>query len=364
VSAVHTARVDGAPGTLEVTSDALLVDGRALPWVDLDHVDVDAPRLHVRSVDGTAHTLSHLATAFDRVVEELVEARSRARRAALCQWTGDAPLATFDAKRGDERVRVVLFPDGLTAEPLTGRPDMLPLSCLVRIDRDGYDLTLRARGLPDVHLRHLGSRTDEFLQRVERAVADLRDRTRAAYRSLAPELDGLDAADGWAVDARTAGPCWTPLRAAVAGQRRAEELDLLAGLAGDRLRLGVKCRAGSATLTFALAPVHGRVAVEATDTEDRATFVFATDDVERLNAVLLATSFRREALARADRPSGAVGARRADARRGALGPCGARRPGRARRSLGGAGPPRPRRLSLRVSGCDRRAGCARRRTAR
>jgi hypothetical protein len=290
-------RVDGAPAFVEVRPDALVVDGSALAWVDLDHVEVDGHRVSVATADGRAAVVSHLATAFDPFVGELVDARARARRAALLQWTGENAIEVFDAKRGTERVKVHLFPDGLTVEPLTGTPDLLPLSCIVEVERNGYDLTLRARGVPDVHVRHLGNRTDELLQRLDRAVAELRARTADAYRQLDPALATLDAADGWAVDAATAGPCWEPLRRAVAGQRRAAHVDALAALAGDRLRLGIKCGPGAqATLPFALAPVGDRVAVEATDADDRATFVFATGDVDRLNAVLLATSFRREAI--------------------------------------------------------------------
>jgi hypothetical protein len=81
----------------------------------------------------------------------------------------------------------------------------------------------------------------------------------------------------------------------VEGQRAAE-LTVLEQLVGPALRLGLSVSAGRDVLPFALAPVGGRVVVEATDADDRATFVFATDDVDRLNAVLLLTSFRREAL--------------------------------------------------------------------
>jgi hypothetical protein len=49
-------------------------------------------------------------------------------------------------------------------------------------------------------------------------------------------------------------------------------------------------------MLFALAPIGDRVVVEATDRDDRATFVFRTRDVDRLNAVLLLTSFKREAV--------------------------------------------------------------------
>jgi hypothetical protein len=47
-----------------------------------------------------------------------------------------------------------------------------------------------------------------------------------------------------------------------------------------------------------------RVAVEAVDADDRATFVFATEDLDRLNAVLILTAFRREALALPDNELG------------------------------------------------------------
>ena len=49
-------------------------------------------------------------------------------------------------------------------------------------------------------------------------------------------------------------------------------------------------------LSFVLAPVNGSTVVEATDGDDRATFVFAATDTDLLNAVLVLTSFRREAL--------------------------------------------------------------------
>lgn len=50
-------------------------------------------------------------------------------------------------------------------------------------------------------------------------------------------------------------------------------------------------------MPFVLAPRAGKVAVEGTAADEaRATFVYATDDIDRLNAALLLTSFRREAI--------------------------------------------------------------------
>src|SRR5690606_41598111 len=110
----------------------------------------------------------HLAATRDRFLAEALEARRRARRAALLQWTGDAPLTSFDGRRGDEPVVVSLFPDGVVAEPVNGVPGMLPLSCLAEVRRTGYEIELIADGLDDLTVRHLGQRTDELLQRLYR----------------------------------------------------------------------------------------------------------------------------------------------------------------------------------------------------
>jgi hypothetical protein len=290
------ARQHGAPVELEVGAEALRVGQTELPWTELDRFDVDGHAVRLGLADGQWVTVTHLATQRDRFVREATEARARARRAALLQWTGGAPVDAFTGKRGEERVTVMLFTDGVTVEPVNGVPDFVPLSCLVALDRDGYELTLRCRGIEDVDLRHLGQRTDEFCEKLERTRVSLGQRTAEAYAALDPSLAGLDAADGWAVTADQAGDRWPALRTAVTRHARAAEVEVLTELAGGALRLGIKTGPGAGLLPFALAPVAGRVAVEGTDTGARATFVFAADDVDRLNAVLLLTSFRREAL--------------------------------------------------------------------
>ena len=75
---------------------------------------------------------------------------------------------------------------------------------------------------------------------------------------------------------------------------RAEEVALLSELAGDRLRAGIWTDGGRTSMPFVLAPVGDLVAVEATDADDRATYIFRVDDVDKLNAVLVLTTFRRE----------------------------------------------------------------------
>lgn len=301
-------RVDGQPVELHVDRDRLRVTGTPEPielaWVDLDRFDVDGHACHLETADRRRWTVTHLAATRDRFLAEALEARRRARRAALLQWTGDAPLASFDGRRGDEPVVVSLFPDGVVVEPVNGSPGMLPLSCLVEVRRAGYDLELVAEGLDDLSIRHLGQRTDEFVQRLERARLDLADRTAASVRALDGRLAGVGMRDGWAVERAAVPSYWSVLRDVVAGQRRGAEVALLAELAGDHLRLGIKAGPAGASMPFALAPAAGKVAVEATDADDRATFVFATDDVDRLNAVLLATSFRREAISAPDHDLG------------------------------------------------------------
>jgi hypothetical protein len=127
----------------------------------------------------------------------------------------------------------------------------VPLGLVDHVDRDGYTLTLTLRGLPTLVLRQLGKRTDEFLANLDRARADLAERTAAERTAAAsaacdPSLAGLRAPDGWAVTIEDAGPHWVPLRSAVAGQSRASEAAVLEEIAGDRLRLGIKAVAGAA----------------------------------------------------------------------------------------------------------------------
>jgi hypothetical protein len=146
---------------------------------------------------------------------------------------------------------------------------MVPFGLVSDIVRDGWAFTFVLRGgLAPVVVTHLARRADELASDVARA--------RAACSA---------AGDGWAVAGGAAAVPDTP------------ECGLLASLAGPAaLRVGVKSQARGEVMPFVLAPVGGRVAVESAGDEARATFVFETSDVDRLNAALLLTSFRREAL--------------------------------------------------------------------
>ncbi len=226
---------------------------------------------------------------------ELLEARANARRAALLQWTGDAPTDRYVARMDGREVPVLLFADGLTLEPHDAPPTHVPLSLVQAVERDGYAITLRVRAGEDVVVRGLGRRTDELLMDLDAARAALAAATAAAYRGLSGELAGLSAPDGWAIGPDEAGDRWDALRRAVHAAAP-EALDHLASLARSEVRYGIKRQAGGAVLPFCLARAGDRVAVEGAGEEGRATYVFRCPDVDRLNLALLAVSFRREAL--------------------------------------------------------------------
>jgi hypothetical protein len=287
--------VDGEPAHASAGPAALEAGGRTLPWVDLDGVRLGDHRIDLETVDGARMTLSHLARAHDRFVSEMLAARAAARRAALLQWAGDAPLDTYVARMDGEAVPVHLFADGLTVEPVGAPPVHAPLSLVRDVERDGYTITLRMRGLPDVVVDRLGRRTDEFLLDLERARTDLTARTAEAYRELSGALAGFGAPDGWAVGPEDAGAWWSPLRAAVHARAPAE-MEHLERLARSEVRYGIKRLAGADTLTFCLARAGELVAVEGTGEQARATYVFRCADVDRLNVALLAINFRRDAL--------------------------------------------------------------------
>ena len=312
-------RLDGQPAEASIDNDGLVVAGRMLSYLDMDEIRVDGWNVELEMAGQPPVTLTQFGRGRDDFLAELRTARSPVRRAALLQWTGDVPIDAFVAGHEPESRTVTLFPDGLVVEPLVGPPMSVPLGLVDHVDRDGYTITVTLRGLPPLVLHQLGKRTEEFLTDLDRARSDLAERTAAAYATYDPALAGLRAPDGWAVTIEDAGPHWASLRGAVAGQSRATELDVLDDIAGDRLRLGIKAvtRSGE-PLPFALAPAGDRVAVEGTDTDARATYVFAAGageaDVDRLNVVLLLVSFRREALYLPDEELGrwAVAARTLD----------------------------------------------------
>lgn len=296
----YPCRLDGSAVQASIGEQALVVDGQPLAYVDMDEVRVDGWSVQLDMAGRAPVVLEALGRGRDQFLSELRAARSPVRRAALLQWTGDRPIDSYEAHKAQDPEVLTLFPDGLTIEPAVGPPASVPLGLVTGVRRDGYTIVLTLRGLPPVTIRQLGPRTDEFLADLDAARTDLARRTAEAYAAYDPALAGLAAPDGWAVTRAEAGRHWGALRAAVAGQERAAEVAVLEEVAGARLRLGVKALTGSEVMPFALAPAGDRVAVEGSDTDARATYVFACGseeaDVDRLNVVLLLVSFRREAI--------------------------------------------------------------------
>jgi len=291
----YRASLAGTQVEVSVEPDVLRIGDLDVPYHEMDDVVLDGWTLTMRGPSREV-TISQLGAARDTFMRDFRKARLHARRAAMLQSGAADPIDVYEAFRGDQPVTVGLHSDGLTVEADAGAPDYVPLSCIRSVERNGYQFTLQVRGLDPVTFGRLGARTDEFVQDLDAARRDLRARTRDAYAELDPALADLSAPDGWAVTRSEAGVSWPSLRAAFAAQNRADEIDALEKIAGDGVRLGLKAAFNGRTMPFALAPSAGRVAVESADEEARATFVFTTGDVDRLNAVLLLTSFRREAL--------------------------------------------------------------------
>lgn len=304
----YRCHLDGQPVEATVGPLALVVAGRSLPWADMEDVVVDGWTATLQMVTGAPVVLTHLGRTKDDFLRELHGARSKARGAALLQRTGGAPIDTYTARNEAGAVKVELFFDSVVVEPEVGTPTMVPLGLVERVERDGYAITLHQRLLPAVTIKALGKRTDELLQDLEKARADLAAKVADAYAGLGSPLAGFSAPDGWAVTSEEAAHWWGALRDAFATDVGADEWAVLHGIAGDRMRIGLKVGFEGNPIPFALVPGKKGTAVEGAGDEARATYVFTTTDLDRLNLALLLTSFRREAIYLADDALGRWGA--------------------------------------------------------
>lgn len=292
-------RLDGRDTEAVVTDEMLILDQRPISWLDVDRLDEGDHRLTLHLGDGTAVTMSHTGATHDRFVDDLRRRRRRVRFPALTAATGD-PLESWVSRDPAGHADVHLFDRSLVVEARSGDVTVVPLSLLDRVDRDGHSFVLRCRGLDDVTVRALGQATDRFAERLDTVRRALLAGTAAAYAELDADLSGLVAPDGWAVDAVEAGRHWPTLIARMSAGERSAEFELLRDLSGDRLRIGLWTEGGSTAMPFVLAPVGDVVAVEAVETDARATFVFRSTDVGRVNAALVLTGFRRDALSLPD----------------------------------------------------------------
>lgn len=304
------ARLDGAPVTVVADVDALVIENPAAPtrsidWVEMDRVVEGDHRVELTLADGSTVALGGLGATHDRFMDELRVARRRARFAALTITTGD-PAVSYLSRASSGAVDVHLYDRVLVCEPRDGSPTVVPYSLIERVRRDGYSITITAVGLEPLTITALGVKTDEFLERLAAIREASRRSVAEAYSARAESLVGFDAPDGVAVTAARAGRFWPALRDMALAGSRSEAVQQLLDWSGERAAIGLFTGGGDAASTsgdafaFVLAPIAGaagdRIVVEATDGDDRATFVFAGADVERVNAALILTNFRREAI--------------------------------------------------------------------
>ena len=302
-------RVDGARVDIVLQPDALVWGDRTIDWNDVDRVDIvrlSPLSLHLTLANATTIGIDQLGPRGDEFGAVLREFRSMVRGASLTQnaW---APVAEFvmhepDGTESDVR----LFPHVLVIEARSGAGlNHVPLPLLRDVTRDGWAFHLHCRGIEDIDLRGFGPRTDEFELRLAETRDALAATTAAAVTTFEPGLAGLALADGWAISTAEAGSHAPTLVQRWANAGRAEQVKTLTDLVGaDHLRYGMWTEGGTVTMPFVLAIASAgqnmKVAVEAVDADDRATFVFAVDDVDRFNAALILSAFRREVLSLPD----------------------------------------------------------------
>jgi hypothetical protein len=295
----YSAQIDGVRGTVIVGPQALDVEGRMVPYVLMDTVAVSGYSVDLGLYPSGLTRIGGLGPKTTAFLSDLDQYRSRARRAALLQWTGTPEIAAFTqapAAPDEVPVAIHVFADGLTVEPRNGIPDLVPYALLDRVDRDGYTITLQRRGLPPVVVRRLGARTDEFLGVVERGRSALRRAVADAFGAMDDRLLGFSAPNGWALTADEASVYGGALADAFAAGERGAEVAVLTSLVGPDLRYGLSLQP-EGPMPFLLAVGRTTIAVESAEPDQaRATYLFATTDVAALNTALIMTSFRREVL--------------------------------------------------------------------
>lgn len=284
---VFHGRVDGVDAGIRVDSDGLTWDADALPWHRADTMARDSLTVTfgvslTDSEEATALsilTVSHLGPDLEDFVREAGEARQRGRRRALALGD-DEPLRTFTAHVPDD-VAVEVLPLGLLVEPMGSLARFVPWAVVTGIERDGYRFAVTTRVEDPCSVSGLGARSDEF-ERV----------ARAAWAS--------GQANGWAEGGSNAV-------GELAAFERGDEVSAICALASE-MRAGHYREGDSVDLRFLLAMAHGRAVLEVANADDRATLVFGTADLDRVNAALLHLCFHRELLTLPARELGQWGA--------------------------------------------------------
>lgn len=292
----YDARVDERPTRVQVTERGLDIGDRLISWLDVDGIVEDDHRVVLNVANLGDLRISGIGTVHDRFMNEFRTARRQARLPALAVAAGEL-RESFVSREPDGWIDVHLFDDVLVLDHRSGETSPIPLSLVVGVTRRGHDFVLGCRGLGDIRVGKLGATTDRFGDLLERTRRDQRARWAARVTEVDDRLAGCSMRDGW-----TAGPddepTWWPILGDIASRgERADEFEHLRRLTDRPLRLGLVAADGEIPILMGLA-VHGRrIAVESLSGEARATFVFDSDDPDRLNAALTVAGFRREVVA-------------------------------------------------------------------
>ena len=287
----HPCRVDGAEATIVITPEGIEAPGEFIPWHAVDTVAESATTIDLGVASGlngplTVVRLSHLGAQRDEIAREIRHARGAARRPSLAQ-SDLAVTEEFTAHVADTVIDVSLLPNGMVVEQRGAMAVFVPWGLVANVQRDGYAITFRLRHGEPVTVTGLGERTDEFEDEVARLRVALTQAARTAMASW--DTTGLAWEDGWALDDAAA------VRA-VASRGSADEASVL-GETCSALRAGVFTEGGSQDVPFLIGTAaNGVTIVEGVGEEDRATYLFASADTDRVNAALARMSFRRELL--------------------------------------------------------------------
>lgn len=292
----YSARVDGRDTRVQVAIDGLDIGDRLISWLEVDLVAEGDHRIGLGLAQGSELQITGLGAVHDRFVNEMRVARRRARLPALTVATGD-PRESFVSREPDGWIDVHLFDGLLVLDHRSGETTAIPLSLIETIERRGHDTVITCRGLGEHRVGKLGAATDRFADLFERARRDQRTALAAVAAAFDTRLAGCSLPDGWAVGPDDEPVWWPVLGDIAASGERGSEFGLLQELADRPVRLGLATAEGETPMLLALASRGRRIVVESLSGEPRATFVFESDDLDRLNAALVVASFRRDVIA-------------------------------------------------------------------
>lgn len=292
----YSARVAGLDTRVQVTIDGLDIGDRLIAWLDIDRIAEGDHRIALGLSSGSELEITGLGAVHDRFVNEMREARRRVRLPALSVATGN-PRESFVSREADGWIDLHLYDDVLVLDRRSGETTPIPLSLIDAVERRGHDFIFTCRGLGEYQVGKLGAATDHFADLLERTRREQRTRLAAAAAAFDARLTGCSLPDGWAVGPDDEPTWWVVLGDVAAAGERGTEFRHLQQISDRPVRLGLTTSEGENSMSFGLFVRGRRIAVESLSGEARATFVFESDDPDRLNAALVAACFRRDVIA-------------------------------------------------------------------